>query len=76
MKCYQQKLKDLSEQKSSNLKRFDQFFQKGASDQESLVIKSLKRDIRINFKDHFKFLNFDNSEEWKRYSEDNQIFHP
>ena len=72
IKCYQNKLKYLSAEKTSSLKSFDQFFQKGATVQESLVIKSLRRDIRDNFKDQFRFLDFENSDEWKKYCKLNQ----
>ena len=71
IKCYREKLKYLSKEKSSNLRKFDQFFQKGASIQESLVIKSLKRDIRNSFKNHCTLLNFENREEWKSYCQFN-----
>ena len=80
-KCYRKKLKYLSEEKSSNLKKFDQFFQKGASSHESLLIKSLKRDIRNSFKSKFKLLNFENTKEWKKYCQFNSdsksyLFYP
>merc|ERR1711862_252188 len=69
---YQKRLKLLSEEKTSALLHFNQFFQQGTSTREGLTIQSLKQVIRDNFISLFR-LNYDDEKQWEKFSDFDEV---